>query len=111
MVLDPISATQTATRAERPDATVAANEPERVRPERPEAGQTSEAASAVVANLSAAAKETARPVNEAQQAADESRAREAVQAAEQRVRDQQDAAANAARAQEKARSSRLDVVV
>jgi hypothetical protein len=50
-------------------------------------------------------------VNEAQQAADESRAREAVQAAEQRVRDQQDAAANAARAQEKARSSRLDVVV
>ena len=110
MVLDPISATQTATRAERPDAAAPTNEPERVRPERPETGQTSEAASAVVANLSAAAKETARPVNEAQQAADESRAREAVQAAEQRARDQE-AAQNAARAQEKARSSRLDVVV
>lgn len=108
MVLDPISAAPAATRAERPDAMAQANEPERVRPERPETGQTSEAAPAVVTNLSAAAKETARPVNEAQQAADESRAREAVQAAEQRTRDREDAARES-RAREEARRSRVDI--
>jgi|GEM_PF-1797483 len=111
MVLDPTSTTPTATRAERPDTMMRANEPARVRPERPETGQTSEATPAVVANLSAAALETARPVNEAQQAADESRAREAVQAADQRDRDRE-ATARENRVQDEARrrSSRVDVM-
>lgn len=103
MVLDPMSATQTATRAERPDTASQANAPERVRPERPETGQTSETAPAVVANLSAAALETARPVNEAQQTADKSRSRKVAEAEE---RDQK-----TARAPEKRRSSLLDVMV
>lgn len=110
MVLDPTSATPTAVRTERPDAATLANEPERVRPERPEAGQTSETAPAVVANISAAALEIARPVNEAQQAADESRARKVAEE-EQRDRNREAEAQNISRAQEEARRSRLDVVV
>lgn len=86
MVLDPTSTTQTATRMERPDSAVLANEPGRVRPERPETGATSEAGPAVVVTLSAAARETARPVNEVQQAADEAQAKDAARAAEERDR-------------------------
>lgn len=79
MVLDTTSATSIATKLERPDSSVFANEPERVRPVRPETGETSDAGPAVVVTLSAAARETARPVNEGQQAADEARARDAAQ--------------------------------
>ncbi len=110
MFLDPTSTTPAATRAERPDATTQANEPERVRPERPETGQTSEAAPAVVANLSAAALETARPVNEAQQAADESRARDAAQEAEQREQDREAIARTIHAREEEHRRSRVDVM-
>jgi len=110
MALDTTSITQTATRLERPDSSVVANEPKRVRPERPETGATSEAGPAVVVTLSAAARETARPVNEGQQTADEARARETVQAAEERGRERTVESRGSSRPWEASRP-RLDLVV
>jgi hypothetical protein len=63
-----------------------------------------------VANLSAAALETARPVNEAQQAADESRARDAAQEAEQREQDREAIARTIHAREEEHRRSRVDVM-
>ena len=71
MVLDPTSgAIQANVKVDRPTATVA-EKPNNEVENRPEAGRASENSPAVVANISAAARETARAVNEPEQSTDQ----------------------------------------
>jgi len=102
MVLDPTSTSTLPQRPERTDLAPAANQPGQARQERIESGATSEAAPSVVVSLSAAARETARPVNEADQGADSNPSRKSATPA--------DAGQGGPQGEAKA-GSRLDIVV
>ena len=68
MLLDASSGVgQSLTRPERPESSPAPNDANRARPERNEAGRTSDIGPAVVARFSAAAMELSRPVNDVEQ--------------------------------------------
>jgi len=83
MVLDPTaSSVQTNIRTERPSSYTTETRPGKATAERPEAGQTSEANPAVVANISAAALEASRAATPPEQSADEERAADAVRNAD-----------------------------
>ncbi len=87
MVLDPstISA-QPNIRTERPEPiNTGVEQTNRARPERPEAGQTSEVSPDVVNNVSAAALEASRAATQAPQPADDTPTEDAVRASERRV--------------------------
>jgi len=77
MIMDPSSGVgQGVSRPERFEINPVADDSNRARPERPEAGSASEVGPAVVTSFSAAARELARPVNENQQPTDQNRAEE-----------------------------------
>lgn len=77
MIMDPSSGVgQGMIRPERPEINPVADDSNRARPERPEAGSASEVGPAVVTSFSAAARELARPVNENEQPTDQNRAEE-----------------------------------
>ena len=64
---------QATTRPERPESNPVPGDANRAQPERNEAGRSSEIGPAVVTNLSAAARELARPVNDVEQQTDAER--------------------------------------
>jgi hypothetical protein len=100
MVLDPTaSSVQTNIRTERPTTYATEKQPDRAKAERPETGQTSEANSAVVTNISAAALEASRAATPAEQGAEQDRAADAVRNAE-RGQDQAAAADRQRRAED-----------
>lgn len=98
-------------RPERFEINPVADDSNRARPERSEAGRSSEVGPAVVTNFSAAARELSRPVNENEQPTDQNRAEEN-RRREMNGRERQAEELAARRRQETApRGSRVDRMV
>lgn len=112
MVLDPTSgAIQANVKLDRPTSAPTNERPNtNVEDRSPEAGQSSESSPAVVANISAAALETARAVNGAEQSADQNSTSDVVQR-DTKGQGQAASESNAPQNREEIGGRRIDIMV